>query len=75
MSCIASFQVFGQVYILTGGGPDNATTTIAHQIYLNIFQYYKMGYASAMAIVLLLVVLFITLVNYRFGNGQGGDIR
>jgi ABC-type sugar transport system permease subunit len=75
MSCIASFQVFGQVYILTGGGPDNATTTIAHQIYLNIFQYYKMGYASSMAIVLLLVVLLITTVNYRFGNGQGGDIR
>lgn len=74
MSCIASFQVFGQVYILTGGGPDNATTTLAHQIYLNAFQYYKMGYASAMAVVLLLITLVITAVNYRFGNGQGGDI-
>jgi ABC-type sugar transport system permease subunit len=74
LSCISSFQVFGQVYILTGGGPDNATTTLAHQIYLNIFQYYKMGYASAMAIVLLIIILLITAVNYHFGNGQGGDI-
>lgn len=46
MACIASFQVFGQVYMMTGGGPDNATTTLAHQVYTNAFQYYKMGYAS-----------------------------
>lgn len=67
-ACINSFQVFGQVYIMTGGGPDNATTTLAHQIYLNAFQYGKMGYSSAIAVVLMVIILLITAVNYRFGN-------
>ena len=74
MTCIASFQVFGQVYMMTNGGPDNATTTLAHQIYLNAFQYYKMGYASAMAVVLLVIILVITAVNFRFGNTDGGEL-
>ncbi len=73
MTCIASFQVFGQVYMMTGGGPNNATTTLAHQIYLNAFQYYKMGYASAMAVVLLAIIMFITAINFRFGNTEGGE--
>lgn len=74
MSCIASFQVFGQVYMMTGGGPDNATTTLAHQVYTNAFQYYKMGYASAMAIVLLCIILAVSLINFRYGNQAGGDV-
>lgn len=68
MACIASFEVFGQVYILTNGGPLNATTTIAHQVYLNGFQYYKMGYASAEAIILLIIILTITIINMKFGG-------
>lgn len=59
MSCINSFQVFGQVLIVTNGGPLNSTTTIAHQIYKNGFEYYKMGYASAQAVVMLLIILGI----------------
>ncbi len=74
MTCIASFQVFGQVYMMTGGGPDNATTTLAHQVYTNAFQYYKMGYASAMAVVLLAIIMLITAVNFRFGNTDGGEV-
>jgi ABC-type sugar transport systems, permease components len=73
MTCIQSFQVFGQVYMMTGGGPDNATTTLAHQIYTNAFQYYKMGYASAMAVALLCVIMLITGINFRFGNTDGGE--
>lgn len=72
MACIRSFQVFGQVLIVTNGGPINSTTTIAHQIYLNGFQYYKMGYASSQAVILMLIILFITLVNLKYG--KGGDI-
>ncbi len=73
MSCIASFEVFGQVYIMTNGGPLNSTTTIAHQVYVNGFQYYKMGYASAEAIVLLLIILTITILNMKFGGGEGDE--
>ena len=68
MSCIHSFEVFGQVYILTQGGPLNSTTTIAHQVYRNGFEYYKMGYASAEAVVLLVLILIMTLINMKGGN-------
>lgn len=70
MSCINSFQVFGQVLIVTNGGPLNSTTTIAHQIYRNGFEYYKMGYASAQAVVMLLIILGITVVNFKYGRGD-----
>lgn len=65
MACIHSFQVFGQVLIVTNGGPVNSTTTIAHQIYKNGFEYFHMGYASAQAVVLLLIILAITIVNWK----------
>lgn len=74
MACISSFQVFGQVLILTNGGPLNSTTTIAHQIYRNGFEFYEMGYASSQAVVLLVIILLITLVNMRFGKGEENDL-
>lgn len=69
MACINSFQVFGQVYILTSGGPSNATTTLAHQIYKNGFELYKMGYASAESVVLMVMILGITVVNMLVSKG------
>lgn len=74
MACIASFQVFGQVLILTNGGPMDSTTTIAHQIYKNGFEYYEMGYASSQALVLLLVILAITLINMKSGKGEQNEV-
>lgn len=70
MACINSFQVFGQVLIVTNGGPLNSTTTIAHQIYKNGFEYYKMGYASSQAVILLIIILLITLVNFKYGRSS-----
>ncbi len=52
VSVIGASQVFAQVYVMTNGGPNNATTTIVHQIFENAFHFMKMGYASAMAFVL-----------------------
>ena len=72
MACIRSFQVFGQVYIMTGGGPLNTTTTIVHQIFQNGFQGYRMGYASAQSVFLLVVILTITLVNFKSGDAPEG---
>lgn len=74
MSVISSFQVFGQVYTMTRGGPMNATTTIVHQIYNNGFEGYKMGYASAEAVFLLVITCLITLLTFRYGD-KGGDIE
>lgn len=73
MACINAFQVFGEVLILTNGGPLNSTTTIAHNIYQNGFLYLNMGYASAQAVVLLLIIMGITLINMRFGKGDDND--
>ena len=64
---ISSFNVFEQVLIMTGGGPSNSTTTIVHQIYRRAFDQLNMGYASAEAILLFLIILIITMINMRFG--------
>ena len=65
---IDGFKTFEQVQIMTRGDPLNATTTIVHQIYIYGFNEFRMGYASAMAIVLLVCVLLITLLNYKINR-------
>jgi multiple sugar transport system permease protein len=65
ISCIASFQVFEQVFIMTDGGPAYATTVLGLFIYLNAFRYNNMGYAAAAAYILFAIILTITLVQFR----------
>ena len=64
-STIAAFQVFEQVLVMTNGGPASATTTVVHQVYNTAFQSLQMGYASAMAFALFLVILSISMINVR----------
>ena len=61
---ISAFQVFGQIYVLTLGGPGNSTTTIVYSIYEEAFQLFHLGYASAFAWVLFSIILVLTLVNF-----------
>jgi len=65
ISIIGSFQVFELVYVMTKAGPANATNTLVYYIYQNGFMFYQMGYASAGAMVLFVIVLAATLVQYR----------
>jgi multiple sugar transport system permease protein len=65
ISLIASFQVFTQTYIMTGGGPANATLTYALYLYRNAFEYFKMGYASALAWILFFILLALTALIFR----------
>lgn len=65
---IGCFNVFEQVNVMTAGGPASSTTTIVHQIYTNAFAYFKMGYASAQSVVLLVTVSILTLINMRVGK-------
>jgi multiple sugar transport system permease protein len=65
INLIGSFQVFEQTYILTKGGPANATLTLSYYIFQNAFQFFKMGYAAAMAYVLFAVILVVTLAQFR----------
>jgi ABC-type sugar transport system permease subunit len=62
---ISSFQVFEQIYVMTEGGPGFATTTLVYEIYSEAFQKFHMGYASAMAVVLFIIILALTLLNFR----------
>lgn len=65
MGLISSFGVFEQTYIMTQGGPGNSTMTIIYDIFLQGFTYLRMGYASAISFVFLVIVLAITAVQVR----------
>ena len=71
---VEGFKTFEQVQVMTRGDPMNATTTIVHQIYMYGFNDFKMGYASAMAVVLLLIVLALTLINLRINNASEAEV-
>ncbi|MFD4861914.1 MULTISPECIES: carbohydrate ABC transporter permease [Streptomyces] len=64
VTVIGSLQVFGQVMVLTGGGPGNATTVLAYYVYLQAFKFFDLGYASALAVLLFLAVLALTVVQW-----------
>jgi sn-glycerol 3-phosphate transport system permease protein len=68
VSLINSFQTFGQIDILTGGGPAEATNLIVYSIYKDAFVYTKFGYASAQAIILFILVLIFTTIQFKVGE-------
>lgn len=66
---ISNFQSgFDAIYIMTGGGPAGASTTLTYYIWQNGFQWFKMGYAAALAWMLFLLVLCVTLLNWYYGG-------
>lgn len=65
MGTIGTFQYFTNAYVMTGGGPNNATLFFNLHLYNNAFRYFKMGYAAALAWVLFVVILFLTLLIFR----------
>jgi len=68
---IGSFQIFGQVFILTNGGPGDATRTVVQHLYETAFQnFFHFGSATAMAWVLFLVILAFSLVQFRLLRGH-----
>jgi len=62
---IGSFQTFTQSYIMTGGGPANATLFFLLYLYRNAFNWFEMGYASALAWFLFIIILVCTLALWR----------
>ncbi len=65
MSIICNLQVFTQVYAMTNGGPDESTVTMVLNIYHYAFRYYEAGYASAMAWVLFMMILLLTVLVFK----------
>lgn len=68
IAVIGSFQTFGQIDILTGGGPAGSTNIIVYSIYQEAFSYGNFGFASAQAIILFLVILIVTFIQFRVGE-------
>jgi multiple sugar transport system permease protein len=64
LTLISAFQVFAQAYVLTGGGPGNTTTTLVLYLYEQGFRFYKLGFASAIAWVLFVIILLITVFQF-----------
>jgi ABC-type sugar transport system permease subunit len=62
---IGGFQVFQQVYLMTHGGPLNATRTIALSIYETAFNRLKIGTAASMAFILFIIVTTLTIIQMR----------
>lgn len=63
MSSIAAMKVFEEVYVMTQGGPLDATKTLVYFIYQSAFEEFEMGYAAAAGVVLFLLTLMLSLVN------------
>ena len=65
---ILALKVFDQVFVLTAGGPADATTVVVLQIYKQAFENYRFGYASSMAFVLFVIIISVTVVQYRLSR-------
>lgn len=66
LKTVFSLKAFDQVYMLTNGGPGTATQTMAHYAYFNGFKYYDMGYASAVAWMMVVPMLALTFLYAKF---------
>lgn len=71
-STIGTLQLFDESYILTSGGPDNATITIGHYLYNNGFQFFKFGYASAISYTLVVIIALLSFLQFKVS--KGGEI-
>jgi multiple sugar transport system permease protein len=70
LGLIGALQTFTQAYIITNGGPQNATLFYALHIYRSAFRDFKMGYAAALAWVLFTIVLLLSLLVFRYLGRQ-----
>lgn len=66
ISAISAMKVFAEIYVMTKGGPLNSSKTIVYYIYERAFENLDLGYASAMAVILLIIVMAFSLINILF---------
>jgi ABC-type sugar transport system permease subunit len=68
LTTIGTLRTFDMVWIMTAGGPSHATETVATDIYVTAFRFLEVGYAQAMAMILLVVILGLFVLEYRVLN-------
>ncbi len=69
LQVIYSFQIFGQVFIMTRGGPDGATRVLIQHVFERGFRDFQLGYASAMSIFLFFVIIVVSVIQFLFLRG------
>ena len=75
ISTISAMKVFAEIYVMTKGGPLNSSKTIVYYIYERAFENLDLGYASALAVILLIVVMIFSLINILcFEKNKYGDV-
>ncbi len=75
ISTISAMKVFAEIYVMTKGGPLNSTKTIVYYIYERAFENLDLGYASALAVVLLIIVMVFSMINiFCFERNKYKDI-
>lgn len=65
---IFTFQSFGQIYTMTGGGPAKSTSVIVYYLYQRAFEFQEMGYASAVSWVLFIILFILTVLQLKFAK-------
>lgn len=65
ITLIGAFQVFDPIYLLTQGGPEHSTDVLVYWMFKNAFEFYKVGPASAIAYILFLIILVLTVVQWQ----------
>jgi raffinose/stachyose/melibiose transport system permease protein len=68
LTTLGTLRIFDMVWIMTAGGPDHVTETVATDVYVTAFRFLDVGYAQAMAMILLVVILVLAIVEYRLLN-------
>ncbi|GAB7021318.1 sugar ABC transporter permease [Halostagnicola bangensis] len=69
-STIGTFQIFAEPYVITGGGPGNATITVVQYIYEQAFLQFNLGYASAASVILVTMVSILSILQIKYGGGE-----
>ncbi len=65
VTTISSFQVFDLIYLMTQGGPDGSTNILVYWLYKNAFEFFEIGKASAIAYILFILILSLTMIQWK----------
>jgi ABC-type sugar transport system permease subunit len=65
LNVIGAFQIFGQPFIMTRGGPEQSTRVLVMYIYETSFNFYRMGYGSAMSWLLFMIIVVFSVIQFR----------
>jgi raffinose/stachyose/melibiose transport system permease protein len=73
IALMGAFNVFDLVYVMTKGGPNNATSVVVLEAYQQAFEFYKLGYGAAISVILMVIVIALSVVQIRLMKGASAE--